>query len=82
MTMVRCVNGHFYDKIKFIQCPFCGAQYTEKQPENFYPMIFEEAPHIICSAPSDCLEERVSDTYPSVHEEQLFMLYAGPPVRL
>ena len=41
MTLTRCVNGHFYDKDKFYQCPHCdsaglntGSSFTFMQSGN------------------------------------------------
>ncbi len=80
VALARCLNGHFFDHIKYKQCPFCGEGYAKERPADLYPTRCEPAPHMTCAGPSVCREEWVSDTYPSVYEEQLFMLYAGPPV--
>ncbi len=29
MNMQRCENGHYYDKDKFVQCPYCNPAYGE-----------------------------------------------------
>lgn len=35
MAVVRCQNGHFYDNIKYRQCPYCSENLEEEKTVSF-----------------------------------------------